>query len=119
MKKKASPFKMLIQSHLKKSGKTQEQLATELKKSPSAMSHLLQRGTNDKEIMNIIARFLNFDVSLFNADSQIRSKGSAFQQVDKDCEEQLEYMKELLKAKDDIIRSKDETIAALRQSIRN
>lgn len=115
MAKTSNHFKKLIQAKLKEAGKTQDQLAKELGKSASAMSHLLNRGTNDPEIMKIIARFLNFDLSFLNAHSQIKSHGNV---TENDCQEQLEYLKELLKAKDELIRSKDETIAALRQTIK-
>jgi transcriptional regulator with XRE-family HTH domain len=115
--KKEGSFKSFVQSKLKAAGKTQKELADRLGASESALSHLLSRGTSDPDIMKIIAQFLNFDVSLFNSNSQIKSHLTSGQEVEKSHIEQLEHMKELLKMKDELIKSKDETIAALRQSL--
>jgi len=95
---------------------TQEQLAKKLNMSESNLSHMLSRGTTDPDIMKIIAQFLKFDVSLFNRDSQIKSPGAQMQPVEKDYQNQVEYLKEIIKAKDDLIRAKDELIANLKRN---
>lgn len=119
MKKEESEFKKKVQARLKQVGKTQKQLATVLDLSDSAMSHLLSRGTNDPDIMKIIAQFLNFDMSFLNTNSQIKTSDSSFQQVDKETTEKIEHLKELIKAKDETIKAKDETIEVLRQQVKN
>lgn len=114
MPKKHTQFKNIIQSRLKELGRTQAELADELKTTQSNLSHLLTRGTNDPDIMKIIARFLNFDVNFLNEDSQIKSKGSTYLKVE-DCVKQLEHLQELIRAKDAVIESQRELISTLKQ----
>lgn len=117
MPKKQSPLKAAIQSKLKDKGLKQKDLAEKLGVSESNLSHTLNRGSLDRELMIKISKLLSVDMSFFNTNSQSKSPGGTNQVIEKDYEEQLDHLKELLKIKDALIASKDETISALRESL--
>lgn len=105
-------FSQIIQAELKKKGLKQKDLAEYLNKSEAALSQMLANESFKPDIMIRISQFLGVDLNFFSRD--VTSK-SVTQPED---QENVKFLKEIIKTKDEVIESQKELIATLKSKLR-
>lgn len=108
-----------IQAALISKGKKQKDLADYLGKSESALSRMLAGETFKPDIMIKISQFLGVDLNFFNRDTVLKSVKHDQHDLDKNDNDQVEYLKQIIATKDEVIKSKDDLIATLREKLKD
>lgn len=104
-----------IQAELKRAGKKQKDLAKFMGMHPAALSRLLSEETFNRESMIKISQFLGLDINFFNTESSLKSNHSSSKESTKNDNSEVDYLKEIIKVKDDLLKAKEELIATLKE----
>lgn len=107
-----------IQALLKQKGLKQKDLAEHLGRSETSLSRLLKEETFKPDTMIKISQFLGVDLNFFNRDTNVKSVAPEPQEVYTKNRDDVEYLKAIIATKDEVIRSKDELIATLKEKLK-
>lgn len=105
-------FSQIIQAELKKKGLKQKDLAEHLNKSEAALSQMLANESFKPDIMIRISQFLGVDLNFFS--SGVTSKSVA----KPEDQENVKFLKEIIRTKDEVIESQKELIATLKSKLK-
>lgn len=111
-----------VKERLDSVGKTQTELARELGMSYYGLSKMLKRGTFKTDYVTRMAKFLNVDINFFGLNSKEGSDNNTVQSGDggitEDYETKVEYLKQVIATKDEVIKAKDELIDTLKEKLK-
>lgn len=110
-------FSNKIRKRLSEVGKSQRELAAYLGVSDYGLSKMISRGTFKSDNMLRIAKFLEVDINFFGLNYKEKSENVGLNEA-KESSTDVEYLKQVIATKDEVIRAKDEIIATLREKLK-